>query len=269
LKDLLPFLQNLRALDLLDILAVSFIIYRILLIVQGTRAVQVLMGLGAMAALWWVSNAYELHALSWLLQLFFDYLFILIIVLFQDQIKSALVAFGGTRWIGRARQGNLDQQIEEVVEACMAFARERTGALIVFEKNHGLLNYSLTGTRLDARVHSDVLYALFQTQSPLHDGAVILFDNKIQSAGCFLPLSKTVEIDRHFGTRHRAALGITEVSDAVVVVVSEETGKIHICANGVFYPVDDENSLRKGLRQRLLRFERSLNDPISSTGAGT
>ncbi|MBY0515338.1 MAG: diadenylate cyclase CdaA [Bacteriovoracaceae bacterium] len=267
MKDLLPFLQNLRALDLLDILAVSFIIYRMLLIVQGTRAVQMLLGLGAMAALWWASNAYELHALSWLLQLFFDYLFILIIVLFQDQIKSALVSFGGTRFIGRASKGSLDQQIEEVVSACMSLSRERTGALIVFEKNHGLLNYSLTGTRLDARVHSDVLYALFQTRSPLHDGAVILFDGKIQSAGCFLPLSKSGDVDRHFGTRHRAALGISEVSDAVVVVVSEETGKIQICFNGEFSQAVDENSLRKGLRQRLLRFERGLQDPITSFGA--
>ena len=266
MKDLLPFLQNLRSLDLLDILAVSFIVYRMLLIVQGTRAVQMLMGLGAMALLWWAADAYELHALSWLLQLFFDYLFILIIVLFQDQIKSALAAFGGTRFIGKNAKGSLDQQIEEVVSACQALARERTGALIVFEKAHGLLNYSLTGTRLDAHVHSDVLYALFQTRSPLHDGAVIIFRGRIQSAGCFLPLSKSGEVDRHFGTRHRAALGITEVSDAVVVVVSEETGKIQICYEGVFQVAGDENALRKGLRQRLLRFERDRQELVGAGG---
>ena len=260
MRDLLPFLQNLRSLDLLDILAVSFIVYRMLLIVQGTRAVQMLMGLGAMALLWWAADAYELHALSWLLQLFFDYLFILIIVLFQDQIKSALASFGGTRFIGKNAKGNLDQQIEEVVSACQALARERTGALIVFEKTHGLLNYSLTGTRLDARVHSDLLYAIFQTRSPLHDGAVIIFRGKIQSAGCFLPLSKSGEVDRHFGTRHRAALGISEVSDAVVVVVSEETGKVQICSEGVFQVAVDENALRTGLRQKLLRFERDRQE---------
>ena len=258
----MPFLQNLRSLDLLDILAVSFIVYRMLLIVQGTRAVQMLMGLGAMALLWWAADAYELHALSWLLQLFFDYLFILIIVLFQDQIKSALAAFGGTRILGKNAKGSLDQEIEEVVAACQALAKERTGALIVFEKNHGLLNYSLTGTRLDARVHSDVLYALFQTRSPLHDGAVIIFRGKIQSAGCFLPLSKSGEVDRHFGTRHRAALGITEVSDAVVVVVSEETGKIQICHEGIFKIAADENALRTGLRQKLLRYERDQHEPV-------
>jgi diadenylate cyclase len=259
LKDLIPFLQNIRALDLLDILAVSFIIYRILLIVQGTRAVQMLIGFGAMALLWWVSNNYELYALSWLLQLFFDYLFILIIVLFQDQIKSALVSFGGARIIGKNAKGKLDQQIEEVVIACYRLAKERTGALIVFEKNHGLLNYSLTGTKLDSRVHCDVLYALFQARSPLHDGAVIIYDGKIQSAGCFLPLSKSGELDRHFGTRHRAALGVTEVSDAVVVVVSEETGKVQICHEGIFVGASDENTLRKVLREKILTRDKSFN----------
>jgi diadenylate cyclase len=262
LKDLVPFLQNLRALDLLDVLAVSFIVYRMLLIVQGTRAVQMLLGLGGMALLWWVADTYELHALSWLLQLFFDYLFILIIVLFQDQIKSALASFGGTKLFGKTTRTKDDQQIEEVVAACQMLARERTGALIVFERSHGLLNYSLTGTRLDARIHCDVLYALFQTESPLHDGAMIIYDGKIQSAGCFLPLSKSGEVDRHFGTRHRAALGITEVSDAVVVVVSEETGKIQICHEGVFQVASDEDALRKGLRSRLLNFER-----LSEAGA--
>ncbi len=267
MQELLPFLQNLRALDLIDIIAVSFIVYRLLMIVQGTRAVQMLLGLGAMAALWWGANTYELHALSWLLQLFFDYLFILVIVLFQDQIKSALALFGGTRFVGRSGKTKMDQHIEEVVAACMALSREQTGGLIVFEKNHGLLNYSLTGTRLDARIHSDVLYALFQNNSPLHDGAVIIFDGMIQSAGCFLPLSKSGEVDRHFGTRHRAALGISEVSDAVVVVVSEETGKVQICHDGVFQEAQDENSLRRGLRQRLLHSERNSTIHEREVGA--
>ena len=263
MRELLPFLKNLRILDLLDVVAVSFIIYRLLMIVQGTRAVQMLFGLGAMLALWGVANAYELHALSWLLQLFFDYLFILIIVLFQDQIKSALVAFGGTKFIGRNSKSKMDQQIEEVVAACVALSRERTGALIVFEKNHGLLNYVMTGTRLEARVHADVLYSLFQVNSPLHDGAIIIFDGRIQAAGCFLPLSKSVEIDRHFGTRHRAALGVTEVSDAVVVVVSEETGRIQICSEGFFHAVEGEDALRRELRKHLVPNSRTTTDAVA------
>jgi diadenylate cyclase len=265
LKELWPFLQHLRFLDLLDILAVSLIVYRLLLIVQGTRAVQMLLGIGALLGLWAVANAYELHALTWLLQLFFDYLFILVIVLFQDQIKSALAAFGAARLFGRHDKSKTEPLIEEVVAAALALSRERTGALMVFERHHGLLNYASTGTRLDARVHADVLYSLFQPNSPLHDGAIILFDGKIQAAGCFLPLSKSVEIDRHFGTRHRAALGITEVSDAVVVVVSEETGRVQICADGAFSVMENEAALRRGLRRHLLGAARGV--PETALGA--
>lgn len=241
--------------DLLDILSVAFIVYRFLLIVQGTRAVQMLVGIAALATLYWFSLSYELYSLNWLLNYFFEYFFVIIIILFQDQIRTALVSFGEARWFGR-KQGTLyNQQVEEVITACSALSREKTGALIVFEKNHGLLNYSLTGTRLDARVHSDILYSIFQSNSPLHDGAVIIFDNRIQSAGCFLPLSKNVEIDRHLGTRHRAALGVSELSDAVVIIVSEETGKISLTQQGIFYSVDNEEDLRRKIRKMLFTSE--------------
>lgn len=249
-------LANFRFLDLLDIAVVALIVYRFLLIIQGTRAYQMLFGIMALAMLWWFSEFYELYSLSWVLQNFFDYLFIILIVLFQDQIRSALVSISSTRLIGRAGRSAFDQQIEEVVAACTALARERTGALIVFEKNHGLLNYSSSGTRLDSRIHSDIIYSIFQTNSPLHDGAIIIYNGVIQAAGCFLPLSKNVEIDRHYGTRHRAALGITEISDAVVVTVSEETGRINICYNGVFHLMENDEALRKYLRKFLLEIDR-------------
>lgn len=256
-------LANFRFTDLLDILAVGFIIYRFLFIVQGTRAYQMLFGIVALAILWWISLYYELYALSWVLQNFFDYLFIILIVLFQDQIRSALVSISSTRLIGRTGRSNFDQQIEEVVAACSALSRERTGALIVFEKNHGLLNYSSSGTRLDSKIHSDIIYSIFQTKSPLHDGAIIIYNGVIQAAGCFLPLSKNVEIDRHFGTRHRAALGITEVSDAVVVTVSEETGRMNICYGGVFHYMENEEAIRKHLRKFLLEIEGPNFEPAA------
>ncbi|MGE3608135.1 MAG: diadenylate cyclase CdaA [Bacteriovoracaceae bacterium] len=249
-------LSNFRLIDLLDIATVSFIVYRFLVIVQGTRAYQMLFGIISLGVLFWVSQYYELYSLSWILQNFFDYLFIILIVLFQDQIRSALVSISSAKLIGKNGHTKFDQQIEEVVAACSALSRERTGALIVFEKNHGLLNYSSSGTRLDCRVHSDIIYSIFQTKSPLHDGAIIIFNGMIQSAGCFLPLSKNVEIDRHYGTRHRAALGITEISDAVVVTVSEETGRINICYNGVFHYMENEELLRKYLRKFLLEIDR-------------
>ena len=218
-----------------------------------------LFGIFALAILWWFSQLYELYSLSWILQNFFDYLFIILIVLFQDQIKSALVSISSAKFLGRNGRTKFDQQIEEVVAACTALSRERTGALIVFEKNHGLLNYSSSGTRLDSRVHSDIIYSIFQTKSPLHDGAIIIYNGVIQAAGCFLPLSKNVEIDRHYGTRHRAALGVTEITDAVVVTVSEESGRINICYNGVFHYMDNEELLRKYLRKFLLEIDRVSN----------
>jgi len=258
LEFILSVLKNFTINDVLDLGVVAFIIYRLLLIVQGTRAVQMLVGLFALTSLYWISLTYELYSLNWILNQFFDYFFVIMIILFQDQIRAALVSFGETRIFSRSRKTFHEEDIEEVVTACFALKREKTGALIVFEKNHGLLNYALTGTRIDSKIHSDILYSLFQTNSPLHDGAIIIFDGKIQSAGCFLPLSKNVEIDRHYGTRHRAALGVSEVSDAVVITVSEETGSINLCLNGEFIPVENEIQLRKKLIV-LLRAESQID----------
>lgn len=249
-------LSNFRFVDLIDMGVVALIIYRFLIIVQGTRAFQMLFGIMALGVLWWFSQFYELYSLSWVLQNFFDYLFIILIVLFQDQIRSALVAISSAKFIGKSGSSKFDQQIEEVVAATTALSRERTGALIVFEKNQGLLNYASTGTRLDSKVHSDIIYSIFQTKSPLHDGAILIYSGLIQAAGCFLPLSKNVEIDRHYGTRHRAAMGITEISDAVVVTVSEETGRINICYGGVFHFMENEELLRRNLRKFLLEIDR-------------
>lgn len=256
MQQLSVLLANFRFIDLIDIFAVAFIIYRLLFVVQGTRAYQMVSGIVALGLMWWLSQYYELYSLSWILQKFFDYLFIILIVLFQDQIRSALVSISSTKFLGHSGQSKFDQQIEEVVAACMALSRERTGAIIVFEKNHGLLNYSSSGTRMDSRVHSDIIYSIFQSKSPLHDGAIIIYNGVIQAAGCFLPLSKNVEIDRHYGTRHRAALGITEITDAVVVTVSEETGRINICYNGIFHYMENEDNLRKYLRKFLLEIDR-------------
>ena len=135
--------------------------------------------------------------------------------------------------------------------ACSALSKEKTGALILFERNHGLLNYSSTGTKLDSKIHSDLIYSLFQNSSPLHDGAIIIYQNRLQAAGCFLPLSKNLDIDRQYGTRHRAALGISEISDALVIIVSEESGNISLCFNGNFKVCNDEHELRKELRTNL------------------
>lgn len=253
-------ISNIRIWDILDIGVVAVIFYHLVNIIQGTRAYQVLFGIISLSLLWWFSHAFELYSLSWIMKKFFDYLFIILIVLFQDQIKSALVAISSTRFFGRSEAFKADQYIEEVVVATLALSREKTGALIVFEKNHGLLNYAATGTRLDCKIHSDIIYSIFQIKSPLHDGAIIIYNGLIQSAGCFLPLSKNVEIDRQYGTRHRAALGISEISDAVAITVSEETGKVNICHNGIIHFIEEEEQLRRYLRKFLFKVDRT--DPV-------
>lgn len=258
--------SNFTIADTIDILIVAFIVYRFMLIIQGTRAVQMMLGVVALGALYWASLTYELYSLHWLLSHFFNYFFVILIIIFQEQIRSALVSLGETRLFGRKRGVVYDQDIEEVINAALALSREKTGALMVFERNHGLLNYTATGTRLESRIHSDILYSMFQSNSPLHDGAIILYQGRIQAAGCFLPLSKSVEVDRHLGTRHRAALGITEVSDAVVVIVSEETGRINICSDGAFHPVKDEHELRVNLR-KFLSFGQLQGKVESLSGA--
>lgn len=252
IRHTLSFLQNVTPADIVDLTVVSYIIYQCLLIIRGTRAVQMVVGVGTLLIFYYASLSFKLYSLNWILANFFDNLFIILVVIFQDNIRNALVTVGGFKLFGQVAPVQTDTVVEEVVAACGAMGRERTGALIVFERRNGLLNYRATGTYLDCRIHSDVIYSIFQKNSPLHDGAMIINGDKIGAAGCFLPLSKNVEIDRHYGTRHRAALGISEITDAVVIAVSEETGDIRLCFKGVFYSMEDEDMLRQKLKSVLL-----------------
>ena len=231
--------------DGVDLVVISFIVYRFLLILQGTRAAQILFGLGTLALVLAISLNYEFYTINWLLTKFFDYFFIVLIILFQEQFRSILAAIGEPKWFGIKKKLKIDLNIEEIIHACMRLKKKKIGAIIVMERNYGLLNYSKTGTSLDCKIHSDLIFSLFQKESPLHDGACILLGNRIQAAGCFLPLSKKVDIDRQFGTRHRAALGLSELTDALVIVISEETGRIYLCHDGQFYHMEDELNLRR------------------------
>ena len=259
MTDFFSIFENFTLSDTFDIFIVSLILYRFLATVQGTRAVQVLVGTATMATLYWMSLTFELYSLNWVLENFFEYFFIILIILFQDQIRTSLAMLGNTNFLSKKKNNYFDSQIEEVILATRALSRERIGALMVLEKDQGLLNYSTTGTKLDAKIHSDILFTLFQPSSPLHDGAVIIFNNRIQAAGCFLPLSKTFELERQLGTRHRAAMGISEVSDAFVIVVSEETGKMNVCINGKMIFCKNENDLRKQIRVHLYGGREDLN----------
>tara|TARA_R110002072_G_scaffold64203_4_gene159608 strand:+ start:53259 stop:54086 length:828 start_codon:yes stop_codon:yes gene_type:complete len=268
LDSIQVFLTNTSLKDIFDIFIVALLIYQGLLIVRGTRAVQMLMGVGLLVLLFWIGHAFKLYSLNWILEHFFDSFFIIAIILFQDQLRHALASVGtGRKLFGFLNREEIQVEIDEVVESIGSMAREKIGCLLVIERNHGLANFMETGTKLNSEVHSDVMYAIFQSSSPLHDGAVIISAGRIAAAGCFLPLTKKVEIDRHLGTRHRAALGLTEDTDAICITVSEETGKINISVNGAFYLCSGPKELRQYLKH--LWAQEKLDerlDPIRSQG---
>ncbi len=233
--------------DLIDISIVAFIVYRILILIKGTRAMQMLTGLGILGISFFLSSTFELFTTHWLLSYFFDYFILLVIVLFQDDLRRALTHVGKNPFFSSASVEEEREMVYEIARAATRLAREKIGGLIVLERETGLKNFIDTGSRLDSRVRSELLYSIFVTVSPLHDGAAIIRLGRVAAAGCFLPLSKDPNIDKRYGTRHRAALGITEDSDAIVVLVSEEAGEAHLVKNGKITVNLNEHELRQSL----------------------
>ena len=219
--------------DLLDIALVSFLIYELLMLIRGTRAMQMALSGGFLIALFFLSRWFELETVNWLIRNLAAYVVFAIIVLFQADIRRALAHFGRApffRYFQRA--SSTDETIEELVVAATALAARRTGAIIVIERQIGLRNYIEGGIPLDALITYDLLASIFQPGSPLHDGAVIVQGDRVAAAACFLPLSVNPPVSRELGTRHRAALGLTEENDAVAIVISEESGTISLAING-------------------------------------
>jgi uncharacterized protein (TIGR00159 family) len=247
-KDLLVNLQSsVRLIDLLDVAIVAFIVYRVLLLIKGTRAMQMLTGLGILAIGFFLSSALELFTTHWLLSHFFDYLVLIVIVLFQDDLRRALTNVGKNPFFSSATSEAERANVDEIARAATRLARERIGGLIVLERETGLKNFIETGSKLDAQVKAELIYSIFVPTSPIHDGAVIVTGGRIAAAGCFLPLSKDPNIDKRYGTRHRAALGITEDSDAIVVLISEEAGETHLVKNGKLITNLNESELVQSL----------------------
>jgi diadenylate cyclase len=238
--------------DLLDIGLVAFLIYELLLLIRGTRAMQMALSGGFLIGLFFVSRWYELETVNWVIRNLATYVVFAIIVLFQADIRRALAHFGRARlfrYLERAQSA--DETVEELVTTATALAAKRIGALIAVERHIGLRNYVEGGIPLDATVTYDLLATIFQPGSPLHDGAVIVQGDRIAAAACFLPLSVNQGVSRELGTRHRAALGLTEENDAVAIVVSEETGVVSIAMNGEVERGFTEDALRVRLRTLL------------------
>lgn len=238
--------------DLVDILVVTFLIYNLLLLIRGTRAVQMLLGLLVVVGVYQAAKLGRLRTLETIIESFFLFLPFAIIVLFQDQIRRALAGFGRNPLFGRGLRQRIDPVLNEVVLAATAMATRRIGALIVFERQEGLRNYIENGIRIDAAVSFDLLLNLFTPETPLHDGAVIVQADRLAAAACFLPLTTDSEVSSTLGSRHRAALGICQETDALAIVVSEETGQIAIAVDGRLETEVEPKSLRAALYRHLV-----------------
>ena len=236
--------------DLLDIAIVSLIVYELLKLIRGTHAVQMAVGIALVAGLFYLSQGFQLETVNWLIRNVVGYVVFAAIVLLQADIRRALVHFGQAPFFRRfERTERDDDMLEEIVTAAAALSVKRTGALIVIERGIGLRNFIESGIPLDARVTYDLLVSIFQPDSPLHDGAVILQGERIAAAACFLPLTVDPRLSRELGSRHRAALGVTEENDAVAVVVSEESGSISLVADAAIERFLTPDELRVRLRE--------------------
>ena len=239
---------NFRWLDVLDIFLAFLIIYQLLALMKGTRALQVLTGLVIVGLLYIISVTMGLATVNEILSRFFNYLFIIIIIIFQDDIRKMLAKMGKTPFFGlKAVQKQDEELVEQLVRSAVSLSRKRIGALIVLERSMGLSDSIEVGVKLDTSVNSDLMVSIFSTESPIHDGAVVIKDDRVVAAGCFLPLTRNANIDKALGTRHRAAIGLTENTDAVVIVVSEEQREISIAKDGELIRELDSPALRKHL----------------------
>lgn len=237
--------------DFVDVAVVAILFYNLLLLIRGTRAVQMVTGMFLVAGAYYLAQLGKLVTLETIIEKFLIFLPFAVIVLFQHEIRRALANFGRSPFFGRTGRQNLEAAQADVVLAATALASRRFGALIVFERREGLRNYAEAGIQIDALLSYDLLLNIFTPDTPLHDGAVIVQGERIAAAACFLPLSTDSELSKEAGSRHRAALGISEETDAVALVVSEETGRLSLAIEGRLEPVADGKALRARLNELL------------------
>ena len=242
-------LRHTSALEVIDVVVVAVLLYQLLRLLRGTQGIQILVGLVLLAVVGVVATQFNLVLLSWLFKNATFFIIIAVIVMFQPELRRALDQLGRIGHIGRplsrfnARQYN--QAISEAIRAAERLSAKHTGALIAFEREVGLEDYAATGVRINGEISAEVLQSIFYPNSPLHDGAVIVRGNRILAAGCLLPLPEEGTVRERLGTRHRAALGLSLASDALVLVVSEETGNISVIEEGSISRNLDPDNLRR------------------------
>src|SRR5262245_48609467 len=246
-------LPRLTWISVLDILIVSFIIYQVLILIKGTRGVQMALGLSVLIAFFYFSRWSRLETVSWLLTNILPYFVFAIIVIFQSEIRRALAHFGKTTFFSGFSSINRNEFYDEIVLAATTLSSKHTGALIVIQRDMGLKSYVESGIGIDAALSYDLLVCVFKPQVPLHDGAVIIQYGRVAAAACFLPLTVQPRLSKDPGTRHRAAIGVTEETHAVGIIVSEETGAISLAHDGEIERFLDGDRLKSRLRDVIER----------------
>ncbi len=279
LENIITSLMLIRVTDIIDIAIIAFVIYKLFSLLRNTRAEQVLKGLIFVLIFASVADILNLNTVSWVMNQFLTVSLVFIIVVFQPELRSALERLGRGRSIFSSDKIKRDERsVDEIVSAMSSLSRQKIGALVVLEREVGLSDIIESGTKLDSEISSELLINIFIPNTPLHDGAVIIRKNTIAAAACYLPLSSSNTIAKELGTRHRAAIGISEKSDSLVVIVSEETGNISVAENGKINRYFDEESLRIRLKNDLVNIDEKkgnkdekekwyrVNYPISSFG---
>lgn len=261
---LYPFIDlitHIKITDVLDILIVGYVAYKLYELIRETRAEQLVKGIFIIVISLKLSEVFQLHTVNWILKNTMTVGLIAIIIVFQPELRRILEYIGRTKLIIKNGNDFVKQKtdvINETVQACLSLSRQKIGALIVFERETGINEIVQTGTKLNADVSRELLINLFIPNTPLHDGAVVIRKNSILAAACFLPLTENKNLNKELGTRHRAALGITEKSDCISLVVSEETGYISIAMKGKLYRDLNEERLKNMLKQSLISYNDNL-----------
>jgi diadenylate cyclase len=233
--------------DILDIIIVAFLFYRVFLLIRGTRAAQMFIGLFLLIIVSFVARWLNMNALNWILSSLKTVWIIAFVILFQPELRRALSLLGQNRILGYFIKVEESSTVSEIVKACHQLTQNGLGAIIAIEQDVGLRNYIETGTPIDGHVTAELLVTIFTPPSPLHDGAIIIEKNRIIAAGCILPLSQNPRLAKSLGTRHRAGLGLSEETDALVIIASEETRTISLAHGGKLKRKLDINTLRNDL----------------------
>lgn len=245
--------------DLIDIVLVAFLMYRLYKLIKGSLAINIILGLVSIYMIWIASEAFQLHLFSAILNQFIKVGVIALIVIFQPEVRRFLLILGknagfNNRFLKQFFEGQpifaekSDRAFQEIAEACAFFSSEKIGALIILANTSELQFYANTGVLLDAKVSRRLLETIFEKNSPLHDGAVIVANSKIKAASCVLPVSENPDLDPKLGLRHRSALGLSEHSDALAIVVSEETGRISVAYEGKIHLIETADELMNWLK---------------------